>query len=199
MSNYILNPNEIEKRSFEIIESILGKNLENVDSVKANVIKRVVHTTGNTEIYDKLVFSNNFFEKFCECIKTKTIYTDVNMIKSGLSKNIIKDLNIHCFINDEDIVKKASEKGVSRAFLSMEKALNMQSGIFVIGNAPTALFKLLESKKNLFIIGVPVGFVGAAESKEELINSENDFVSLRGTMGGSTIATAIFNSLIREL
>jgi len=80
----------------------------------------------------------------------------------------------------------------------MEKALRENPGIFVIGNAPTALFRLLESKKKLFIIGVPVGFVGAAQSKELLTGSNHSYVTLSGTFGGSNIAAAIMNALLKE-
>lgn len=199
MHNYIVNPKNIEKRSFEIITEALGEKLNDVDPIKSNVIKRVIHTTGNLDMWNKLYFSEDYFDFFKRKIQNKKIYTDVNMIKSGLSKNFVKILNIDCFISDEAISKKSKLTGISRAYLSMEKALEMEDGIFIVGNAPTALFKLLESKKKLFIIGVPVGFVGAAESKEALMKSQHSFITLPGNMGGSTIAVAIFNALIRSL
>ena len=110
-------------------------------------------------------------------------------------------VSVWCFISDDDVVKKAKEEKVTRAIISMRKASAVRDGsIYVIGNAPTALLELIrlieEGKaKPSLIIGVPVGFVSAAESKERLLSMSVPFITSRGRKGGSPVAVAIMNAL----
>jgi len=198
MLEYIKDPAMIERKSFEIIAEKLDGKLSHLGSIEQNIIKRVVHCSGNLDLWDKLNFSEDFFESFLSFLRYKTVYTDVNMVKSGINKKIIPELQVYCFIDDPEIAELSKEQKISRAYLSMQKALRANPGIFVIGNAPTALFKLLESTEKLFIIGVPVGFVGAAQSKELLVESVHSYVTISGTFGGSNIAAAIMNALLKE-
>ena len=197
----MLNPKGIENKSFKIIEKLMKKrgSFEKFNGPKLSVVKRVIHTTGDPDIGESLYFSDNFYEDFKKSFKNKVIVTDVKMVAAGISKNIFKDLKIKTYISDTEILEKAKNKKISRSYVSMEKALNNGYKLFAIGNAPTALRKLIEHKDVDFIVGVPVGFVGAAEWKSELIKSNIPCITLPGRRGGSNIAAAIINALLREI
>ena len=132
------------------------------------------------------------------------IYTDTQMIKAGVNRRKFIELGgeICNFVHDEDVYKKAKERGITRSMVSIEKALTYKKiKIYAIGNAPTALFTLIKmvekgiSKPDL-VIGVPVGFVGAEESKEALMKVDVPYIVTRGRKGGSTVAASIINSLL---
>ncbi|BBE31622.1 precorrin-8X methylmutase [Tepiditoga spiralis] len=197
----MLNPKEIENKSFKIIENLMRErgSLKNFSGPKLSVVKRVIHTTGDPKIGESLYFSNNFYEGFKKAFKKRVIVTDVKMVAAGISKRIFKDLKVETYISDKDVSEKAKSMKVSRSYISMEKALNNNYKLFAIGNAPTALRKLIEYKDIDFIVGVPVGFVGAAEWKNELIKSKIPCITLPGRQGGSNIAAAIINALMKEL
>ncbi len=199
-----VRPSEIEKRSFEIISRELKDRGIALDERYAPVIKRCIHTTADFDYADTLVFSKDALDVFKSLIVNgAAIVTDTNMALSGINK---KELNkygcsIHCFMADEDIADEAVKRGVTRASVSMEKAMTMDKPvIFVIGNAPTALITLRESYdrgyRPAFIVGVPVGFVNVEAAKELIINSDIDHVINRGRKGGSNVAAAICNALL---
>lgn len=196
----MLNPKEIENTSFEIITEIMRERntLNKFDKYQLPIVQRVIHTTGDPDVGESLYFSENFFEHFKKAFENKNVFTDVYMVNSGISRRVFTDINVHTYIKDEDISKKAKETGISRSYWSMDKALNLGNGIFAIGNAPTALRRLLEGKPK-FVIGVPVGFVGAVESKDDLIKSGIPCISLPGRRGGSNIAAAIMNGIMKVL
>jgi len=200
--NY-MKPEEIEKRSFEIIESKLPRPL---DPELAPVIMRVIHTTADFGYVDTLAFSEkvikNAVASLCQGIH---IVCDTNMVKAGVDKTRLRALggDIHCFIQDEDIVKEAKESGNTRACAAIDKAAAMNKPlIFAIGNAPTALMRICELKEAgvlspALVIGVPVGFVNVVESKEELTRSGIPYITSLGRKGGSNVAAAICNALLR--
>lgn len=205
--NYIiLNPNDIESRSFEIITEELGHlNFPpDVDSI----VKRVVHTTADfeyariTEVHATAVQSAlKALENGCK------IYTDTRMIIAGISKPMLRKL--HCeaytFVDDAQVAIESKEKGLTRSILGIEKAvLDKETQIFVIGNAPTALVRLAELINEgvvnpALVIGVPVGFVGASESKEFIKKTSVPYIVTNGRKGGSTVAVAIVNALLYKL
>ncbi len=195
----MLNPSNIENKSFEIITAIMNNRgtRSKYNDIEWEVVKRVVHTTGDPRIGEAITFSENFYEHFLKAIATSRIVTDVNMVLSGISKVKFPDFSYECYIKDQSIAVKAKETGVSRSYLCMEQALSMGDALFVIGNAPTALRRLLEGPSPSFIIGVPVGFVGASEWKAKLIYSDVPHISISGSHGGSTIAVAITNALLK--
>jgi precorrin-8X/cobalt-precorrin-8 methylmutase len=195
----LLNPSDIENKSFEIITSIMNNRgtRNRYNDVEWEVVKRVVHTTGDPRIGEAVTFSENFYEHFLKAIATSRIVTDVNMVLSGISKVKFPDFSYECYISDQDIAERAKKLGVSRSYLCMEHALSQGDALFVIGNAPTALRRLLEGPSPSFIIGVPVGFVGASEWKAKLIYSDVPHISISGSHGGSTIAAAITNALLK--
>lgn len=198
-----IKPEEIEKRSFEIITEILGDKKLAHENEK--VIKRVIHTSADFDYADNLYFSENIVEKLVNAIKEGAcIVTDTQMVKAGINKKTLAKFNgeVFCFIGDEDVSKKAKEKGVTRSIVSMEKACTIDKKlIFAIGNAPTALIRITElikegKVKPEGVIGVPVGFVNVVASKEMMIESNEPCIVARGRKGGSNIAAAICNALI---
>lgn len=198
-------PMDIEKKSFEIIESELPCTL---DDKLSPIIKRVIHTTADFDYIENLFFSKDVYEKAIDILKNgATIITDTNMAKSGINKSALKKLgcNVMCFMSDEDVAKKAKNRGTTRATIAIKKAaaLEKETGpqIFAIGNAPTALIELeklmAENKIHpALIIGVPVGFVNVVYAKELIINSGIDCIVARGRKGGSNVAAAIVNALM---
>mgnify|MGYP000862189693 FL=1 len=195
-------PKDIEKRSFEIIESEL---MEKIDEKIKPIVKRVIHTTADFSYEKSLVFSENAVETALEAIKNgASIVTDTNMAKAGINKKALSKFggNVYCFMADEDVAEKAKKDGTTRATASMEKASQMAERVIIAcGNAPTALIKLYELIKEnkinpYLIIGVPVGFVNVVEAKELIMEAECQYIVARGRKGGSNVAAAICNALI---
>lgn len=203
--SYIKNPMGIEKRSFEIIGEELGDH--NFFDEELLIVKRVIHTTADFEYKNLLDISEGAIEAGKEAFKKGAkLYTDTNMIVSGINKRALNSLNSEakCYVNLEEVHKEAKEKGITRSMAGVERASIENVDIFVFGNAPTALFKLRElieeGKANpKLIIAVPVGFVGAAESKVGLEDLNIPFIRVNGRKGGSTVATAIVNAIMYML
>ncbi len=199
----ILEPKEIEKKSFEIItERLNGRTL---DKDKEDIIKRAIHTSADFDYADNLYFSEGAVEKGLEALDNNaTIITDTAMALSGISKPALKalDCKAECFMSDPDVAAEAKERGITRAMVSMERACEIKGKvIFAIGNAPTALLNINELYKEgrispALIIGVPVGFVNVVEAKEIIIESGIPCIVARGNKGGSNIAAAICNALL---
>jgi precorrin-8X/cobalt-precorrin-8 methylmutase len=203
MSDYIKVPHEIEERSFEIITEELGD--KTFPEEIGRIIKRIIHTTADFQYADITRISPTAIQSAKDAIaKGVNIVTDTQMSKSGINKVKLKKYggDVHCFISDEDVALWAKEKGITRAMVSMEKAMEDENNqIFVIGNAPTALFELKRfieegRVKPALVVGVPVGFVGAAESKEALESLDVPYILTRGRKGGSTVAASIINAIL---
>lgn len=195
-------PEDIERRSFEIIESELPHP---IDPALAPIIKRVIHTSADFEYADSLYFSEGVLEKALSALKSgATIVTDTNMGKSGINKAALAKLGckVECFMSDPDVAAMAKENGTTRATASMDKAAQIEGPvIFAIGNAPTALVRLYELMEDgkldpALIIGVPVGFVNVVQSKELIIASSAPCIVARGRKGGSNVAACIVNALM---
>ena len=201
-----IKPMDIEKRSFEIIQEILGER--KLDPENELVIKRCIHTSADFDYVENLVFSEHAVQKGIEALRNGCdIVTDTQMAKSGINKTILGKLGgeVHCFMSDPDVAAEARERGITRAIVSMEHAAKLQKPlIFAIGNAPTALISIKEQMdKGLLhpalIIGVPVGFVNVVESKELIIASDVPHIVARGRKGGSNIAAAICNAMLYQI
>ena len=197
------NPHKIEEKSMKIIDDKIGKL--NCTNQQAKTIKRVIHATAQLDMGDLVRFSFDAVNKAKNLIENGAdIITDVNMLKAGINERKLKKYGgqVKCFIADEDIRKKSENTGLTRSIISMRKAAKLDNKkIFAIGNAPTALFELLRLKEeenmNIdFIVGTPVGFVGAKESKDMLMKTDIPYISLEGKRGGSSIAASIVNSII---
>lgn len=200
--SYIKNPMEIENTSFDIIGSEMGDHNFSKDELK--IVKRVIHTTADFEYMDLLDISKDAIEEAKKILKNNpVIYTDTNMALSGINKRALEKLNgkAICYVNLEEVHKEAKEKEITRSMAAVEKACEDNVDIFVFGNAPTALFKLKElikekKAKPKLIVAVPVGFVGASESKENLEELEIPYIRVKGRKGGSTVAASIINALM---
>ncbi|MDO5717596.1 MAG: precorrin-8X methylmutase [Tissierellia bacterium] len=201
---YIKNPKEIENTSMDMIEEVM-EGLD-YDEKEKKIVKRMIHTTGDIEYRNIVHFRNGFVEKALELIKKGSmIYSDTKMVNAGINKRIVYDLGCELiyFIDNQDVLENAIKNNTTRSSAAIDKAADFLVDIFVIGNAPTAVFRLLELIKEnkikpKLIIAVPVGFVGAAECKEALRNFDTDIpmVTTIGTKGGSNVAASIVNALL---
>lgn len=201
-------PMDIEKESFRIIGEELSKRNIVLPADRADVVMRVIHTTADFDYASSLAFSDGCIEKVCTLLKDGVhIITDTNMALSGINKKSLSSLccEAHCFMADEVVAQEAKKRAVTRAYVSMEKAFEIEAPlIFAVGNAPTALLSLCELMQKgflpKFVIGVPVGFVNVEASKELLEKACAEhgvpFIINRGLKGGSTVAAAICNALI---
>lgn len=195
-------PDEIEKRSFEIIESELSAPLPEKEKP---IIMRVIHATADFDYQKTLKFSENAVEIALETIRNGAVFvSDTNMIKSGINRRALELLgcSAECFMADDDIAKAAAERKITRAAAAVDKAAKTDKPvIYAVGNAPTALVSICEHFKNgsfrpALVIGAPVGFVNVEYSKELLVSSGLPYIAAMGRKGGSTIAAAIINALL---
>ena len=200
-----IQPEEIERRSFAIIEEELPHPL---DPVLAPIIKRVIHTTADFDFADALCFSHGAVEKGLSALRQgATIVTDTNMARSGINQVACEKLSCKtvCFMADPEVAAAAKARGITRAAVSMERAATLPGPlIFAVGNAPTALVRLYElimeqGFSPALIIGVPVGFVNVVPAKELLLAAPVFSIVARGRKGGSAVAAAIVNALLYEL
>lgn len=209
MGGYIKKPEDIEKRSFEIITEELGEKVEKFTEEELPIVKRVIHTTADFEYADLIEFLGNPISSTKKVLSNGCkIYCDTNMIVNGLSKTILKKFNCvpYTLVSDAEVSKKAKERGVTRSIVGMEYAgKDKETKIFLIGNAPTALYKLKEMiekneiEKPALVVGVPVGFVGAKESKDVFKDTKVPYITINGRKGGSTVAVSILHGILYQI
>lgn len=204
MESHAMKPDDIETESFRIIDEEVGTHDWNSDEWQ--VVRRAIHTSADFEYARSMIISDNALLTAIQTLKNGCgIVTDTTMALSGISKAKLSgfDCNVTCHIADSDVAERAQQEGTTRSVTAMRKAVeNCDNKIFVIGNAPTALFELLhliECKKikPALIIGLPVGFVGAEESKNALATETHQipFITNIGRKGGSNVAAAVVNAL----
>lgn len=201
MNEYV-KPMDIERRSFEIIRTELGREL---DPELEPVILRVIHATADLGFADTLVFTPGVVPKLTEAIREgASIVSDTNMIKAGIHKKTLEKFGgeVLCFMSDEDVASEAERRQTTRAAVSMEKAASMgRPFIYAIGNAPTALLslhRLVQEEKvsPIAVIAVPVGFVNVVEAKELILKDPVPSITARGRKGGSNVAAAVCNAIL---
>lgn len=200
--DYLKNPMGIEERSFEIIGEEMGPHSFTEEELM--IVKRTIHTTADFEYKELVEISKDAIETAKNIFKNGAkIYTDTNMALNGINKMALSKTNskVICYVNEPEVHKEAKEKGITRSMAAVERACNDNVDIFVFGNAPTALFRLKELIKEgkanpKLIIAVPVGFVGAAESKENMEELNIPYIRVKGRKGGSTVAASIVNALM---
>jgi precorrin-8X/cobalt-precorrin-8 methylmutase len=197
-----IQPQEIEEKSFEMITEELGAHPYTESQYP--VVQRVIHASADFELGRSLVFHPGAIEAGIAAIRRgETVVADVQMVQVGTSKERIRKHggDVVVYISDPDVVEEAKLLNTTRAIISMRKAIrDIEGGIFAIGNAPTALLELIRlikegMAKPSLIIGMPVGFVSAAESKDELRKLDIPFITNIGRKGGSTIVVAALNAL----
>lgn len=199
---YIKNPMAIEKKSMDIIEEVMGDT--SFSEEEKIVAKRMIHTTGDFEYRKIIVFNNDFMQEAKKAIKEGgIIYTDTKMTYMGINKKALSktECELKYHIDDGKVFEMSKKLDITRSAAAIDLAVEEGIDMFVIGNAPTALFRLLELVKEgkvnpKFIVGVPVGFVGAKESKECLRESHIPSVSTVGYKGGSNVAASVMNALL---
>lgn len=202
--DFIKEPMAIENRSMELIAPHLeGLNL---DERATKVYSRLIHASGDVGYAPITRVHPEAIDRAIEALKSGAhIYTDVEMVRTGINKKKLASFGgeVHCLVADADVAVRAKELGITRSMVAMRqfgKALD--GSIVAIGNAPTALFEVLrmvreERIRPACIVGIPVGFVGAAESKAELTeNGIVPYITVEGTKGGSPIAAAAVNALM---
>ncbi|WP_394903391.1 precorrin-8X methylmutase [Clostridium butyricum] len=200
--SYLKNPMGIEEKSFEIIGEEMGEH--SFSDEELLIVKRTIHTTADFEYKDLVEISENAVETAKNLfINGATIYTDTNMALNGINKIALSKTNskVICYVNEPQVHEEAKTKNITRSMAAVEKACEDNVDIFVFGNAPTALFRLKELIKEgranpKLIVAVPVGFVGAAESKENMDELNIPYIRVKGRKGGSTVAAAIVNALM---
>jgi len=205
--DYIASPQTIEAESFLQIRKLT--NLDGLSREQHQVVMRVVHSVGVPEVAEHVRFSANACENGLAALAAEApILCDVEMVKQGITKRMIK-AEPQCFLNDPRTVEIAKSSGETRSMAALQLWQDQLEGsVVIIGNAPTALFRLLEmieqgAAKPALVIGMPVGFVGAAESKQALWDFHEQLdiecITLLGRMGGSAVSAASCNALLRCL
>jgi len=202
---YEINPSEIENESFRQIRTLT--KLDGLSREQQQVVMRIVHSVGMPEVAQQVRFSANACASGIAAITEGCdILCDVEMVKQGITKRMIKQPPL-CYLNDSRAIDLAKQRAETRSMAALELWQSQLAGsIVVIGNAPTALFRLLEMlekgcDKPALIIGMPVGFVGAAESKDALWQAHKSLgvecITLLGKQGGSAVSSATCNALLR--
>lgn len=196
---------DIEKRSFEIIDSEVGRHA--YDSMQWPIVRRVIHATADFDFAGngQVLFHSRAIESVFSAIKKGcTIVTDVDMVAAAINKKSLANLGLKtiCYISDVKVAEEAKSLGKTRSEMAMRHAAReMDNGIVVIGNAPTALFEVIKMiregvAKPALVVGIPVGFVSAPESKEALAKTDIPFITNVGRKGGSPAASSIINAIL---
>ena len=196
----------IEDESMQIIDDEVGPH--QYGKLEWPIVRRVIHATADFDFAgkNKIVFHKNAVMNGINALKEGcSIIVDVNGVIGGMNKQNPKDFGnkVICNISDPDIAERAKKENKTRAQVSMRIAASeMNGGIVTIGNAPTALLEVIKMisegvTKPALVIGIPVGFVSAAESKEELQTIDVPFITNTGRKGGSSCAASIVNALFK--
>ncbi len=199
-----IRPEDIEKRSFEIISE--EDDFSSILPEQLPIIKRVIHATADFEFKKSMIFHPEAISAGLKAIMAgKDILTDVEMARTGINKKLIGQWGGKVICNIQNIEVGSQHSGVrTRAEMGVESALkeNNNIGIIAIGNAPTALLKVIDilsqsSAQDILVIGVPVGFVNALESKTLLSRQKFPFITNLSRKGGTPVAVAVVNALLK--
>jgi precorrin-3B C17-methyltransferase len=193
---------EIQEESFRQIE--LGMKREDISAEDKWAIKRCIHTTADFEYEDLYLSNKNAIAAWFQYLKNGgAIVTDVTMVQSGITKEFLQKNNskVYCYLNDDAVIPLAEKEGITRSQAGMRLAIEKHpNALFVVGNAPTALFELCDQIQEgkcqpAGVIGAPVGFVNVIESKLKLQSFKNiPYVIIKGRKGGSNVAASIVNA-----
>ncbi len=198
----------IEEESMQIIENEIGSH--DYNQLEWPIVRRIIHATADFDFAkkNKIIFHKDAISNGITALKNGcNIIVDVNGVIGGLNKQNLKEFGneVICNISNPDIADEAKKYNKTRAQTSMRIAASqMNGGVVVIGNAPTALLEVIQMIKEkivnpALVVGIPVGFVSAPESKEELLNLDVPFITNSGRKGGSACASAIVNALFNLL
>ena len=199
-----MKPEEIEDLSFKIIDKEAPPHHFSFD--QWSIVRRMIHTSADFEYVKSVRFHKHAIARGLEAIKNgENIITDTNMARVGIRKSDLERFGtqVKCFMTDPEVGRIALKTGNTKAKAAVDAAIqDMENGIYVVGNAPTALLRLIElvkekKAKPALIIGLPVGFVNAAEAKANLIEMDYPYISNIGRKGGSNIAASVVNALAK--
>jgi precorrin-8X/cobalt-precorrin-8 methylmutase len=197
-----MKPTEIEALSFQIIDQETG--VHHFTFEEWSIVRRMIHTTADFEYKEVARIHPDAITAGIGAIRNgKTIVTDTNMVRVGIRKGELNrfGVSVKCYMDDPRVKNAAEAAGTTRANAAVDAAVSdMKDGIYVVGNAPTALLRLIElvergKAKPALIVGLPVGFVNAAESKAALIELDYPYISNAGRKGGSNVAASVINAL----
>lgn len=214
-----IRPEDIEKKSFEILTSQMDKGrLKFYTDDELLVVKRTIHTTADFDYQYNVIFQNNAIKTLKHCIQSDAmIFTDTNMALSGINKRILTgkfSITPRCLIAESDTVEYAKKNNTTRATASVDLAYQIRDEkqdlnkgkkipiVFAVGNAPTALIRiheLLDKYTPDFIIAAPVGFVNVIEAKELIKQSNIPAIICDGNKGGSNVCAAIINAVLLQM
>ena len=198
-----MKPHEIEQLSFQIIDSEAGDHDFSADQWP--VVRRVIHTSADFEWQRMIRFHPQAIASGVAAIRNGcAIITDTNMARAGIRQRDLARFGgtVNCYMTDERVAETAARKGITRAKAAVDVAApELSGGIYVVGNAPTALLRLIElidqgTVRPALVVGLPVGFVNAAESKALLLECDVPHITNVGRKGGSNVAAAVVNALI---
>jgi precorrin-8X/cobalt-precorrin-8 methylmutase len=196
------SPAYIEQKSFEIIEALVPEHGYSLEEWA--IVRRMIHAAGDVEFARTTRFHKDAVQRGINALKNGCyVITDTHMLLAGITTGRLQRLNAKavCYISDEDVRLKAKAHGITRAMAAVDKVLPILNGsIVAIGNAPTALIRLMEHVDSglatpALVIGLPVGFVNCAESKEMLASKSYPFITSLGPKGGSGLAASVVNAL----
>lgn len=196
-------PEEIESESFRIIDSEVPKP-RLFEGEKWQVVRRMIHTTADFEMLELVRFHEKAVDNGIKALRNgATIVTDTEMAKRGIPVRRLEPLGctLTCLMNDSRVVERAKVEGITRAKAAVDIAVNeIKPEIYVVGNAPTALIRLVEhfdagAVAPALVVGMPVGFVNAAESKALLMSRDIPYIAVEGRKGGSALAASVVNAL----
>ncbi len=200
----IINPNEIEKKSFSIIEAEVKRIPFKEEEWK--IVRRMIHASADLELLSLVHFHPDAVKKGISAIKRGCfIIVDTKMILAGVNKEKLRKTGckLKCFISNPKVKEISKEKGITRAWVAMDFSIPyIKNSIVAIGNSPTALIRLLDiiEEKGILpslIIGMPVGFVNVVEAKERLMAQEKvPYITIKGRKGGSHLAVSVINQLL---
>jgi precorrin-8X/cobalt-precorrin-8 methylmutase len=197
--DYLRDPAAIYEKSFATIRG--EADLSTIPDNAKDIAVRIIHACGMIDIVNDICISPDFFDAAASAIKGKAeILTDAEMVRHGI---ISKSLTVTCTLNDPRARDIGIAEKITRSAAAVELWRDRLKGsVVVIGNAPTALYRLLEmvddgADRPAALVAMPVGFVGAAESKQELIGNPRGipFITVKGRRGGSAMAAAVINAL----
>lgn len=202
--DYIMEPQAIETKSMGIISGYLAGMKLSEQEIK--VYSRIIHASGDPDYAKIISIHPEAIAAGLQALKAgKPIYCDVEMVRTGINKRKLAEFGgeAYCLVADPGIAAQAKQAGITRSMAAMRAfAEKLDGAILAIGNAPTALFEVIKimqesNVRPALIVGVPVGFVGAAESKECLAQqSPVPYITVHGNKGGSPIAAAVVNAMM---
>lgn len=200
--DYIRDPAEIYRQSFATVER--EANIAALSPEMGKVATRLIHSCGMVDVLTDLAFSDGAAIAGIEALKRgAAVYCDVEMVKAGvIERNLPSPSRLVCTLNDRRAGHHGKENNNTRSAAGVDFWDELGGSICVIGNAPTALFRLLEridegAPKPALVVGIPVGFIGAVESKLELARDPRgcEFITVHGRRGGSAMASSVVNAL----